>query len=137
MKLRYLAPAAMAVALAACSTQSVKPPEPAQPACLTKTSKPIEFRDLAPALTGQCVRLRGLSVNSLLYENGATYQVWQKTPDRNTAVSLTWKPEEPAALKTHPQFVEIVGRVGKCGAGCAQTLSIAVDSYKIIPTAMD
>jgi hypothetical protein len=125
--------------LAACSSKTVEPPGPptALPACMAKESKPVVFTTLGTVAAGICVRVRGLSVNGLLYENGATYQLWQKTPDKVLSVTLRWTPSEPAALKSHPQFVELVGRVGKCPAKADCTRALAVDSYTIIPTAMD
>lgn len=138
---------AAAVALAACGTKPmpapVAPPAPLA-ACAEKTSQHVEFRDLVPALlapelAGRCVRVRGLAVANRLYENGATYQEWQRTHAGPAAVYLAWSIAEPAALKTHPQFVEIVGRLGVCPAQaeCTTLLGIAVDDVKIIPTAMD
>jgi hypothetical protein len=145
MRCRALAALLFAAALAGCTTTPVLPPvtPPAAPppACVAKDASLVAFADIHAALIGKCVRTRGLAVRSLFYENGASFARSQGPSDPSTALALLWQTEEPAPLKSHPQFVELLGRVVACSkeAHCAlnAALALSVNDIRIIPTAMD
>ena len=145
MKHRALAAQLLAAALAGCATAPVVPPvtPPAAPppACVAKDAALVAFSDIRTALIGKCIRTRGLAVRSLFYENGASFARSQGPSDPATALALLWQTEEPAPLKSHPQFVELLGRVVACSkeAHCALSaaLALSVNGIRIIPTAMD
>ncbi|MEI9888237.1 MAG: hypothetical protein WDN08_17420 [Rhizomicrobium sp.] len=142
MNARALAALLLAAALAGCVGKTppppVAPPAP-PPLCKASEAAAVAFKDVQPALAGKCVKTRGLAMRSLLYENGEAYARRQRAP----MLALLWQTQEPAALKTHPQFVEVTGRLFSCmtekSRRCAMgaSLGIEVADVKIIPTAMD
>ena len=147
MRLRVLTALLLAAAVAGCGTKPVPPPVVAAPpppaACKAAETVAVAFKDILPPLTGKCIKTRGLAVRSLLYENGASFA---KLPDpgdhaATPVIALLWRAEEPAALKSHPQFVEFTGRVVACTADAhcvpGAPLGISVSDFRIIPTAMD
>ncbi|MBS0471777.1 MAG: hypothetical protein JSR60_11945 [Proteobacteria bacterium] len=137
MKFRYLSFLVVATALTACGTKPVVPVQaPVPPACTAQTTRALEYRDLDSKFAGNCIRVRGLVVGSQLYENGATYQDARKPHSKAMHVGLEWDAAEPTALKSHPQFVEMVGIPHICD-DCFAGFMFHVTSYKIIPTAMD
>jgi hypothetical protein len=145
MTCRALAALLLAATLASCGTTPAVTPTPPPaippPTCVAKDATLVAFSDIHAALIGKCIRTRGLAVRSLFYENGASLARSQGPGDPGNALALLWQTEEPAPLKSHPQFVELLGRVVACSTQthCALNapLALSVNDIRIIPTAMD
>ncbi|HEY0301951.1 MAG TPA: hypothetical protein VGC36_11480 [Rhizomicrobium sp.] len=142
---RHGAAAALLLVLAACAKPTPAPPTAllSPPACTVKTAAVMAFNKIDDGLAGKCLRVRGLAAESLLYENGAAHAQWKGPADHPPRLALFWQAGAPAALKTHPQFVEVTGRLFSCLAEksrrCAigAPLGLDVTDTRIIPTAMD
>jgi hypothetical protein len=147
--LARLAAGVLVFVLASCASPPVPAPIPPAPppqaACTAKNALAVDFENVGAVDLGKCVRIRGLAVESILYENGAKYALWQKWYDNapSFVVGLAWSASEPPALKSHPQFIEVTGALMSCLAprikscGLAPIRGIKVTGFKIIPTAMD
>ena len=144
MRRRNLAALLLTGALCGCATKPVVPPvtPPLPPqACKAIDAIAVAFKDIGLSLTGKCIRVRGLAVRSMFYENGASFARSQGPGDSSPLLALLWQADEPIALKSHPQFVELLGRVVPCSLDlhCSYNaaLAITVGDIRIIPTAMD
>ena len=127
---------ALCAVLTACNTAQ-RQAMPADFACAAKDSAAVEFAKL-PASLGQCVRTRGLAAGNVLYENGYAFAHRPHGKPPALAIGLLWQAGAPASLQSHPQFIEISGRVVACReASCGGPFALTVSVFKIVPTAMD
>ncbi len=117
---------------------------PAHPPCTANSAIAIAFKDIGTIPTGKCLKLRGLSANSVLYEDGAKYALWWRQPINHLPsliIPLLWPAGEPPPLKSHPQFIEVIGTPVSCDNNKLCPLpvgtGIQIVSFKVLPTAMD
>ena len=152
---------ALALTLASCATPPtpVPPPPPEPPlnfTCAANETTALEYDVFPVSLRGKCIGTRGLaavetlrdihdgtSVTTVyLYKNGSDLATWNGSRDHPPTfrIALIWQAGLPDSFKSHPRFIEIIGRytqcVGKAICGNA-AMAIAVSSFKAMPTAMD